>query len=698
MTTLRVARSLMSAFLILSLAAGCNSMSAKDSLDGEMTADGEPSLDENAESGDFFEDQVDTDLADAELNVDQGTSAPVEFASKASTDDVAIEDDPVEVAPANDNMARSTGASQEVTGLKYLSMENGGTIVVQTSGVAKYQVRESSNNNQLIIELPNVTLPTQFRRPYMTNEFRQGVVSFQAYQNRETNSTRVVVQLDKSQKKMNVIQSGETIKISSGAMVNEASEQSVADRIQDSAGPTWGEEQEGKSSAMGLTDKGQDSRILPTSSLDIKDNEEVRYYGKPISVEVYDTPVREVISLIAEHSGANLIVSDDVTGTVSLKLRQIPWDQALLLVMKSRSLGYVRQGSVLRIAPLGTLQRETETAIKVLEAQKASEPLKVKVIPVSYSSVASLQNQVQTFLTKRGRAVADTRTSSLIVTDVPETLERVASLVEALDTPPLQVLIEGKVVEAVEKFRRDFGVSWMSSGTDIPVGNATMRQNLSINPIPKDGSGILDMGIRIGTLHFWGDLDASLSLLESEDMVKIISSPRIVAMNNVAASIVQSVNIAIPVQTQSQAGTTTGVEYKPVELKLEVTPQISTGGDIIMDLNIRREFAGQRIAGQQPDINSRQAKTTVMVRNGQTAVVGGVYQSDADNYEQGVPFLRSIPLLGWLFKYKTRSEDKNELLVFLTPRILNAEKGYDRAKKEMSELKSDEELSLEESL
>ncbi|RYZ65662.1 MAG: type IV pilus secretin PilQ, partial [Proteobacteria bacterium] len=383
--------------------------------------------------------------------------------------------------------------------------------------------------------------------------------------------------------------------------------------------------------------------------------------------------VRDVIQLIAEQSGANIVLAGGVDGNISLKLKQIPWDQALLIVMKSQGLGYVRQGSVLRISPLKNLRDESEAARQILEAQRAAEPLKVKIIPVSYAKVADLVDRVKPFLTKtRGEAVADIRTSSIIITDTPEIIERVSGLIRSLDTPPLQVLIEGKVVEAREGFTRSFGVNWGASGAQVGLGGGrSINNNLQIASANVNTPNV-SYQVRLGTFDIFGDLDANLALAESENLAKVVSAPRVSALNNEPAVIEQTLSTFINKQTIVAGVATNSFEKLDTKLQLAVTPQVTGEGNVIMDLTILREFVSGVPTGTAPaPIESRNAKTKVMVRNGETAVIGGVYQSDVIESEAGVPYLRNLPILGWLFKSRSYQNQKNELIVFLTPRIIN---------------------------
>jgi type IV pilus assembly protein PilQ len=363
--------------------------------------------------------------------------------------------------------------------------------------------------------------------------------------------------------------------------------------------------------------------------------------------------------------------------------------------MKTRGLGYVRQGAVLRIAPVRQLQAEAEEARRIIEAQDATLPLRVKVIPVSFASVSTLTTQIRSTLQtasasaaggsaagagaqqSRGRIEADPRSSSLIVTDTDENIRRIEQLVKALDTAPLQVMIEGKIVEAKEEAGRRLGINWGYQGQDLGFAGGTLSHTAQIAPTIGAANTTLDL--KLGTLDFLGDLNAKLSLFENESVAKIISSPRVITMNNQAATISQSVQIPVP-STTTVVGSApqTSISYRPIPTTLNVTPQITSGGDVLMQISFTREFQGAS-SGANVAIESRDIKTNVMVKNGQTTVIGGIYQSDQTESEEGTPFLRSVPVLGWLFKSTSKSSVRNELLVFITPRILNADRTLPKA-------------------
>lgn len=593
------------------------------------------------------------------------------FDNKAQNDiddgDMEFESEKSAEAVQNgDENAPSLSAETALTDIRYVSRRGGGTVVIESTAPVTFRTRENRELNQFIVDLANAKLPDRLRRPYNTKDFGQSIASINAYQDSGSSTARVVIQF-RSPTKATISQAGKRLLVFATGTVSttQAGNESTLDDVQ---------EIDSLAKAAALEGGPGDTRILPTTS---EGSDPTKFYGKPISIEVREMNVRDVINLISEQSGANIVIASGIDGNLTLKLKQIPWDQALMIVLKSQQLGYVRQGSVLRIAPNSSLQLEAETARKILEAQRAAEPVRVKIIPVGYAKVAELIEKVKPLLSAgRGSVVADTRTSSLIVTDTPEVLDRAGNLIKALDTPPLQVMIEGKVVEAKESFKRDYGIKWGYSGAQTSFGNLTLQQNnLRINPSGNDSlPGAINGAFRLGTFDVFGDLDATLGLAESESLAKVISSPRVVVLNNEQATIDQTVALQIPQTTTTNGVTTTGFTNLNVSLNLTVTPQITTEGDVLMDVNIQRDFADASASGTVPPINKRSAKTKVMVRNGQTAVIGGIYQADTSTGEFGVPWLRNIPVVGWLFKSRSVRNDKNELMLFLTPRIINAEK------------------------
>ncbi len=596
----------------------------------------------------------------------------------------------------------SGGPSVDITNIKFLANQNGGTVIIDGSGPLQHTTRVNSETNQFIVEVQRASLPDRLTRPFILKEFPEasfGAVN--AYQDPGSSTVRVVIQMKSAgfaepvvQTEGNsliVIPSGlgestpmaeeEAVPLQEGvaaaeAAVEEGIEEAEVDEIPGAG--SLEEEQEAFDVASAIADE----KALGSKTLNEFLTGNNKFYGRPISIQVKDADIRDVLSFIADESGTNMILSDQVQGSITLKLREIPWDQALVTVMKAKGLGYIREGSVIRINTLKQLENEAQDARRIVEAQKRIEPLKVKVIPISFAKVGEMAGQLQTFLTpERGSVVSDERTSSLIITDTDEVLKKAERLVKELDVAPAQVMIEGKIVEAVESFNRTLGVNWSASGSTIELADKGGLDNGPINLSSSLGVSTLgdtvvtpfNMDVQVGSLEFLGNLNAQLRLAERDELVDIISSPRVVTMNKQRAKISQDSEVVDIATTIEEGTVTTSVKRTPVIIELDVLPQITADGSVIMDINVKREFAGA-IAEQTTlarPIRKRAAQTRVLVKNGATAVIGGMYNSSENQSENGVPLLKNIPVIGWLFKSRTRDTEKNELLIFLTPRILN---------------------------
>ncbi len=540
----------------------------------------------------------------------------------------------------------------KIKNIKYKANDSGGTVVIEANGPMTFQTRTNAETGQFIIEIPGVSLPKKLKRPFNTKDIKGGIGSIDAYQNKGSTTARIVVQLRQGATEPVVQAEGNSL------LVVESSQ---------APAPVAAE--------VPAEAPKEESKILSSQSLEEFLIGNAEFYGKKISVETSEMDVREVFKLISEESGINLVLSDEVKGTVSVKLRQVPWDQALVVIMRAKKLGYTRAGNVLRIAPLADIRAEEDDTIKLANSRKAQAPLRVRVVPVSYAKIDDLVGQVRPFLSERGKVVGDNRTSSIVISDLDENIDRVLKLITSVDVPPPQVLIEGKVVEASDRFQRQVGVNWSASGRPSVTGsNGTrdVKTTSSLSIAPGVGASVLGINFQMGTLDVLGDLSATLGLAESQNLVKVLSSPRIMTLHNEQAEINQTTEIPLLQENTTSTGTTRTVTFKPVKLKLSVTPQITNDAAVIMAVDVNRDFLGSI---EEPktgarSVNSRSAKTKVMVKNGQTAVIGGIYQSDSTQGETKVPWIGDIPLLGWLFKSKSWDNNKNELLIFLTPRIV----------------------------
>lgn len=584
---------------------------------------------------------------------------PVDIAPPVESPDQALAPPPEE--PAIGEPAPVPSGLSQITATEYKGNDVGGTFVIEGSTPLTYQTRHDSASNQFIVEVPNATIAKSLQRTVRTKD-ASGAMSSMASAQGGGDTVRFVVQLKPGASEPLVQQEGNNLLIVGGATIAP-----IAD------GETPAAETPATNVELG------DSKILVSQSLADFLSGNTKFYGKRISIETSNMDIRDALRFLTEESGVNMVVSDDVKGNISLKLRQVPWDQALVVIMKARRLGYTRQGNVLRISPQDQLKQEEDDATKLVVAKRAIEPLKVRMFPISYAKVDDLEKRLKDFMSERGRTVSDIRTNSIVVTDIAENLDRVAKIIASLDTQPPQVLIEGKIVEAGERFTRSVGINWGFNGSPVKLGTGR-NGPVNFTPGMSASSGTVTGGnaafnMTLGSLDLFGDLTAQLSLSEQDDKVKVLSSPRILTLTNEVANISQTTEVAVRQVTQNGTTSTDTFTFKPLTLKLEVTPQITADSSIIMKVNVKREFQGAVQSNGSFSVNSREANSRILVKNGQTAVIGGIYQSDATDSEAGVPWLRELPVVGALFRGRTNTKDKSELLIFLTPRIVSQTQG-----------------------
>jgi type IV pilus assembly protein PilQ len=592
---------------------------------------------------------------------------------------------------------QDTSSGVAILNMEYRSREAGGTFEVEATGPMTYTTRELPATNQVVVEIQNARLPDSLKRPFVMKDFKQTIASVSAYQEPGAATARVVIQFSRPAAAI-VSADGTRLRISADGFATASAPDPAQNLATDSPGlegapstePSQGVSQDGAEAAQASSGRGG-IEALPETSVDLGSGG--RYTGRPINIQVEGMDVGEVVQLIADLSGANMILDSGITGRVNLKLRQVPWDQALLLVLRNFNLGYVRQGSILRIAPLERIQNEINQARAILESQRQLESPKVKVVPLSYATASEVVTTVNTVLASPGGAggqgagagarapsqtlvvSSDRRSNAIIIRGLAEDIDRAQRLVKSLDTPPLQVLIEAKIVEAGETFIRQSGFNF-GAGLNLSsqTGGPGLNSSLGLSGGQAAGSFILSNVLQ--GLDPLTTLTHTLALAELRGEVKIISSPRILTVNSQEAKIAQISQIPIVSTTPATASSpaTTTVRFDDAPLDLEVTPQVSFNQDIMMKVKLRRVFFGAQAAGSAaPEKNTREANTTVMVRNGQTGVIGGIYQSETTDTVEGIPGLKDLPFLGWLFRSKTNREQKNELLLFLTPRIVNKE-------------------------
>jgi len=415
------------------------------------------------------------------------------------------------------------------------------------------------------------------------------------------------------------------------------------------------------------------------------------YQGEKLSLNFQNVDVRRLLQVIGEFTGMNMVVSDSVGGAITLILKDVPWDQALDIILQQKGLDMRKNGNVILIAP----REEIATKEKLEFESKAQigdlEPLRTESFQLNYIKGADVQKLLgdpkQTILSKRGSALLDPRSNILFVQDTPSRLEDVKAVIAKIDAPVRQVMIEARIVEAGDSFSKNLGVRLRFGGqvgdsriiTAGPAGPYSIGTDGAIRGSALSGAQVnLPATPRAGTAGTFAlalynrdksqFLAAEISALEADGRGKVISSPRVMTANQVEAIIEQGVEI--PYQQATSSGATS-VSFRKANLSLKVKPQITPDGKITMTLDINKDTPNTRLStGAGIAIDTKHVKTEVLVENGGTVVIGGIYTQESRDNTQRIPFFGDLPYIGWLFKNREWIDDKTELLVFITPRIV----------------------------
>jgi type IV pilus assembly protein PilQ len=410
------------------------------------------------------------------------------------------------------------------------------------------------------------------------------------------------------------------------------------------------------------------------------------YNGEKLTLNFQAVEVRALLQVIADFTGLNIVASDTVGGNLTLRLKDVPWDQALDIILQAKNLAKRKNGNVVLIAPADELATKDKLALEALQQIGELEPTRTESFVLSYAKAAEVQALIsgkdQKLLSKRGSATVDARTNTLFVQDAPTRLEEVRRLISQLDVPVRQVMIEARVVIADDKFGRQLGARFgasaglASNGRNVGIGASIGNTNAIVNgaqPSNNDINVNLPVPGAFGTLAMTflnlgngNVVNLELSALEADRRGKVVSSPRLITADKRKAVILQGTEIGY--RTQAASGGTT-VAFKQAVLSLEVTPQITPDDKIIMELLVKKDTVGALIDGI-PSIDKKEITTQILVDNGDTAVLGGVYEQTTSTNVDKIPLLGDIPFVGNLFKRTVKQDDKTELLIFITPRIV----------------------------
>lgn len=403
-----------------------------------------------------------------------------------------------------------------------------------------------------------------------------------------------------------------------------------------------------------------------------------RYIGKKISINVNELPYTEVLKMIGDTSGFNIIIDAEVAKLppLTINLTNLPWDQVLDTVLDLGKLVAIKHGNILSVKTEATARSERQTELDTQNASKTLEPLVTKIFPLSYSTPADITKILQPYSTKdRGSIAQDDRTQNLIVKDTVDVIERMKKIIDTLDTQTPQILIEAKIIESRENYSLKIGLQdqGITFGYDPYTSSGNLGDNegsFSFNSIGLSDSAF---GASINVLKRVSNLNFKLDLLETETKIKIISSPKIVTENNKAAKIDSTDKRNFPIEGTDD--TPSSLQEVSASTNLSVTPKVTNEGSIIMKVDVSRESFGDAVTGSTiPPIVSNNISTNVLVDNGSTVVVGGIYTTRDQEVDQGIPFLKDLPIVGWLFKSAySPTKNRSELVIFITPRIVNQE-------------------------
>ncbi|WP_417445821.1 type IV pilus secretin PilQ [Kangiella sp.] len=441
---------------------------------------------------------------------------------------------------------------------------------------------------------------------------------------------------------------------------------------------------------------------LTQQEIEKREREKPTYTGETLTLQFQDMDLKAILHTLGDFAGINIVISDDVQGSMALNLVNVPWDQALDIILKSKGLGKRQEGNVMMIAPADVIAQREQQELEANKQQEELAPLRSELIQVNYAKASEIAAILQAGLSgsddskavgvmsERGSVSIDSRTNTILVQDVASKLEDVRRLVGQLDIPVRQVLIEARIVTADDGFARDlgarFGVSDSMNSGEVGVsgnivdagringsvsGDRVQRDGLNVNLPIANPAGSL--GLSFARLQDGIIVDMELSALESENRGEVVASPKVITANQKEAYIKAGEEIPYQ-QSSGGAGSQTTISFKEAVLELRVTPQITPDGNVILDLLIVQDTRGDSLifdgVAAAPAINTQEVGTQVLVENGETIVLGGIFQHRTTYDETKVPLLGDIPLLGWLFRSTQREDTKQELLIFVTPKII----------------------------
>ena len=597
--------------------------------------------------------QINADGKQVQITLEtQGTAGSSVLAHSASDDGAAVANRDGSGSSTIDDTQRHSASGRGIRKIDFRRGENGEGRVIVTLSHSNLPMDVNEEFGKIVINFPNSKLPAALRQRLDVLDFATPAKTIDSFE--QDDATRIeIVPINNNYEHL-VYQSDNIVTI--------------------------------------------ELKNISKADLEEKKKEKFGFVGERLSLNFQDIPIRAVLQLIADFTDLNVVVSDTVTGNLTLRLKNVPWDQALDIILKSKGLAKRKTGKVMLIAPSEEITAQEKIDLEAQQAVTELAPLQSAFFTVNFAKVTDLEalfKGEQSMLTARGYVLIDERTNSIMIKDTESSITEIRRLLTKLDVPVRQVLVESRIVIANEKFKEEFGtrfgqnsvntdgntltttsgsiggtntvvnsgLSNLSNGNPIaPVDLGSVSDRLNVNLPVLNPTGVFSLAI-LGENSL---IDLELSALHEENSGEIISSPRVITADRKEAYIEQGVEIPYFSATSSGA---TQVSFKKAVLGIKVTPQITPDDRIILDLQINKDAVGETFSNI-PTIDTREVKTQVLVNNGDTVVLGGIYESIQSNEIDKVPFLGDLPLIGGLFRHTLDSKEKNELLIFVTPKVL----------------------------
>jgi type IV pilus assembly protein PilQ len=583
-----------------------------------------------------------------------------------------------------------------IKSVDFMNVENKSRLQIGLDGQATYDVNREGNN--VVLRIGKAKIPGNLARPFITEDFETAIKQILPKQDKED----VVFNITMKQMTPYFVSQDNKLLIMDFDIPADVkkkiqpAETVTQNTVPKAKTPAPGEMQVPSSQIIAVSEP-----VRPQGAI-INVDQGPKYKGERITLDFQNADIHNVLRIIADVSGLNIVTSDEVKGTITIRLKDIPWDQALDVVLESKDLDKMFMGNVVRIAPADKIKASQERQIASKKTQEQLEPLVTSVIPVNFAKASEISSVIKGkevgLLSDRGNITSEPRTNVLIVKDTRRSVDDINAMVRRLDKPTRQVLISARIVQADTNFTKGLGVQWggsFRSQSDRShfglsgVNSSTTVQNVFSSTVtpgsaPTFSSTLVPtptfavnfpqqqaagFGITVGRLGSTAfDLDLRLDIGETTGSAEVLARPKVVTLDNKKAVIRQGEKYPYIVRDKEGQLST---ELKDIDLVLEVTPRVAFDGSVNMEISVKRNAIGS-IKNQlgDPSIADREAETEVLVKNGETSVIGGIIEEDKTENIQKVPFLGDLPVIGYLFKGTTITKTKNELLIFITPQVL----------------------------